>query len=155
MQRLRRLATIHRSAAVWLVVLTLAARMLVPGGYMPMPTSEGLRILPCDGWAGASMTMAGMAQDAARADHAGMPGHAMTSPASPAKQPGKADAPTRSEVPCPFAGLAMPSLGGADPVLLVLAIGFIVAAALRIVEHSPRAAAIRPRPPSQAPPHTA
>lgn len=44
MHPLRRHLTLHRWAAVWLVALAIAVRLIVPAGYMPMSGKFGLEI---------------------------------------------------------------------------------------------------------------
>jgi hypothetical protein len=53
---------------------------------------------------------------------------------------------------CPYAGLSMSALGGADPVLLALALAFILALAHRPVAVRPPRAAAYLRPPLRGPP---
>lgn len=115
-ETLRRIMKRHVPAACLLLVLTLCMKLAVPVGFMPDLSDGGVRLVVCDG-------MAVPAEGA----HA-MPGH---------HHHGH-DASTRSDAPCPFAGLAAPALGGTDPIQLALAVanllvaGFVVAVAIRL-----------------------
>lgn len=106
-------------------------KMLVPTGYMVMPTEGGVGIALCPGVAPQQMTA--------------MPGMAHHDPA-PTGGHGEA------EQPCAFAGLSAPSLAAADPLVLALAVAFVLALGLRVA--APRAVAATPllRPPSRGPP---
>ncbi|MHB9880825.1 hypothetical protein ACSMXM_14355 [Pacificimonas sp. ICDLI1SI03] len=58
----------------------------------------------------------------------------------------------KTDMPCAFSGLATPSLAGADPVLLAIAIAFILAAGFRVAATPLLWRGIQVRPPSQGPP---
>ena len=127
----------HRRLAAWLIVLTLLVKLIVPSGYML-------------GWSGGRVTAelcSGVAPAPAVA-HA-MPGMVGMAHHTPDKTPEHG----KVEMPCAFAGLVAPALGGADPLLLAAAIAFIVATVFRLAAPR-RAARARPylRPPLRGPP---
>lgn len=121
----------------WLAALLLCAalvlRVAVPAGFMPMQTASGVRLMLCGGAAPVpapvAKAMHGMAHGKAH-DHGG------------------------AETPkgCAFADLAVPLLGGADPVLSAGTLTFLVIAAFffRPFRRLPMAARLRP--PLRAPP---
>ncbi len=113
----------------------LALRMLVPAGYMIAATPGGWAVTLCSGMAPAGHAMAAMPGMAAH--HAG-------------ERPPEHD---RAEMPCAFAGLAAPALaGGADPVLMLAAIAFVMAIARAIARRRPIPPAPFLRPPLRGPP---
>ena len=146
-QQLRRLVLGYHSAALLLLALTMAARLLVPGGFMPMMTAQGVRVLPCSGWMPASTSPA-----AGAIGHHAESGVIHGGRSHPAGTPDHLD---KSEVPCAFAGLALPSLSGADPLVLALLVAFIVAVGIRVPVGVVRPSVTRPWPPAHAPPATA
>lgn len=86
-------------------------KLLVPTGYMASVAAGSITIELCSGYGPQTMTMA-------------MPGMAHHS-----DQHGESG---KAEAPCAFAGLAAPSLAGADPLVLAVAIAFIVLTVFRI-----------------------
>ena len=98
--------------AVLLLLAALAARLLAPAGFMPAFGAQGFAIVLCSGH-GPVTAMADMTMH-------DMGGHVPAAPEDHAK----------TDMPCGFSGLATPGLAGADPVLLALALLFIVATAL-------------------------
>lgn len=135
MQAARRLILAHGPLAALLCVAALALRMLVPAGYMIASDHGRIAITLCPGAtppAATMMAMPGM-------DHA-MPGH------GPSKEHDKA------ETPCAFTALSAQALGGADPLLLVVALAFVAAMALRAAPRATVPAAPHLRPFSRGPP---
>ena len=119
----------HRAFAVWLVALALLMKVLVPTGYMLGTSTGSITVEPCSGYGPMKMTTSGMAHHGGdKSDH------------------GKA------EQPCAFSGLSAPSLAATDPILLALALAFIIATAFR----APTPVLIRARaflrPPTTGPP---
>jgi hypothetical protein len=127
---------LHSNAAlVWAVIVcALLMRAIVPVGFMPMATANGIELVLCSGMAQPSDITTAPAASAM------MPG--MTHHAMPARADGGHQIPAKPEAPCAFAGLTAPSLSGADIVLLAIAFASIVAAAL----FQRPDALIRPRP---------
>lgn len=124
----------HRWLALWLIAAALAVKALVPAGYMLADSGrKTLTMAICDGTGPAAMTIdVPMDPDHAKAPDGG-------------KQDGG----------CAYAGLGHAMLGGADPVLLLAAIAFLLAlgfapAATPTVRR--RAFAL---PPAQGPPNLA
>ena len=154
MTAFRRLFVDHRLCAAWVIGATLLMKLLVPAGFMPVVANGTIGMVFCGGVAsapkavtmgvaaGVTMTaaMPGMThdQDSVGASHGS--GHQEGS-----EHQGK-------EMPCAFAGLSAPSLAAADPLLLALAIAFIIA----VVFRRGTASIIRPRaflrPPLRGPP---
>lgn len=130
---LRRHCLRHRHLAAWLVVLALAARLLVPAGFMPVAANGGVTMMLCTGMGPVTAT-----------PHA-MPGMRH---GAPAKQDGHG----KAEAPCAFSSVTAPTLGGADPLLLAAAILFVMAVAIR--RRTPLRMALREhlRPPLRGPP---
>ncbi|QKS01890.1 hypothetical protein F9288_01725 [Sphingomonas sp. CL5.1] len=112
-----------------IVAAALAVRVLVPAGFMP--TLDGGRIVIgiCNGYGPATMAIAIPGLE----HHDGEDGD-------------------RAHSPCAFADLALPMIGGADPVQLAGALLFILALALLLAEALPPRAAARLRPPLRGPP---
>jgi hypothetical protein len=121
----------HRWLALWLIAAALAVKALVPAGYMLAETGgKTLTMAICDGNGPATMTI----------DIPMDPDHA--------KKPDSA----RQDGGCAYSGLGHAMLGGADPVLLLAALAFLLAlgfapAATPVLR--PRAFAL---PPAQGPP---
>ena len=126
MERVRQIAHGWHRLALVLVAAVLAARLMVPAGFMPMRDGHGAGLVLCSGQ-GPMMAM-----------HGG--GH------------GRKDATRHEPPPCGFAALADVAAGGADMALLVAAIAYVVAQArlrpsLPCIRRQPRL-----RPPLRAPP---
>ena len=108
MTGLRRYFLRHRALAAWLVALALLMKVLVPTGYMLGMSDGSITVELCSGYGPMTMSTPGMAHHGGdKSDH------------------GKA------EQPCAFSGLSAPSLAAADPILLALALAFIIATAFR------------------------
>jgi len=137
---LRHLILDHGHLAVLVCLAALALRMLMPAGYMLSGDGGRIAIIPCSG----IVLESGMAPAMPVADHAtarhAMPGH------DTSREHGKA------EMPCAFSGLSAPLLGGADLVLLVLALAFVAAMALRASARAPVRTPAYLRPPLRGPP---
>lgn len=107
-------------------------RIVVPAGYMPVFSASAVTFELCSGHGPMTMVMPGMGDH-----HDQKGGH------------------DKSEMPCGFSALATPSLAGAAPILLALAIAFIVAIVSRSVARGRIAPPSYLRPPLRAPPATA
>jgi hypothetical protein len=114
----------------------LAMKILVPAGFMPVVSGGRVTIEICGGTVPVQTVMAPMMAMA-------MPGMAHHS--------GKSDHQER-EMPCAFSGLTAPSLAAVDPVLLAIAIAFIVGLVFRVRTAVPIAAQAHLRPPLRGPP---
>lgn len=134
MQRFRSLLLASPRLAALILAAALALRVLVPAGFMPDFGSAGPAIMMCSGTGPVAAPAAFQQEMAARGvvHHSGQDSEAAKG--------------------CAFADLALPLLGGADPVLLVAALLFLVAAALFHRAALPHAASPRLRPPLRAPP---
>lgn len=116
----------------WIAAFVLAAalllRVLVPAGFMPTAVDGRLVLTICSGVQQATpmAAMPGMAHHEADDE--------------------------RAESPCAFADLALPALGAADPAVLVAALPFVTARAIRLAPPLPPRMAARLRPPSHGPP---
>lgn len=131
------------AAAILLAALLL--RLFVPAGFMPVVENGRLTLVVCSGYGpvpappmehGATYAMPGMAHHA-EPQHHGSDHH-----------------PPEHQVqsPCAFADLALPVIGGADPIQLAAALLFILAAALLLHAQLPPPAARHLRPPLRGPP---
>lgn len=132
---LRRLVRRHHRIATLLIVAALALKLIVPAGFMPIAARDGtITVLMCTGTGPATIEMA-----------------------IPGLPPVRHDipAPAKADAPCAFAGLAMPIMAGADPLLLAAAIAFVMAMAIGAVTALPYRVPARLRPPLRAPPHPA
>ncbi|VXD02574.1 conserved hypothetical protein [Sphingomonas sp. T1] len=136
MTPLRRLLRDHPALAAWLVVVALAMKILVPGGFMPVVANGVLTIQLC---AGAGPVSAATPVPV----HAAMPG--MTHDPDKTQHAGR-------EMPCAFSGLTTAGLAAADPVLLALAIAFVVATVFRAATPVVARAPEFLRPPLRGPP---
>jgi len=117
----------HRVSALLLFAAAMLVKALVPAGYMPVVAGHSISLALCSGFGPEKMAMSmpGMQRHRGDADHSG-----------------------RSDMPCGFAGHAAPSMAGADPVLLVLAVAYVVATLFRIpiAGRSYRFSYLRPHP---------
>ena len=121
----------HVPAACLLLALTLCMKLIVPVGFMPQLADGGVELVMCDG----------MAPPAPMATMHGMHGHHHGH-----------DGPTKPDAPCPFAGLAAPALGGADPIQLAIALADILVAGLVAATAIRLRAVGHVRPPLRGPP---
>lgn len=135
----RRLFLDHRTLSAWLIVCALAMKILVPAGFMPVVSGGTVTIQICGGTAPAMATMMAKATVMAEA----MPGMM--------HHQDKGDHQGR-EMPCAFSGLSAPTLAAVDPLLLAIAIAFIVAIGFRRTSTTPVAARAYLRPPLRGPP---
>ena len=134
MASLRRLLRDHRRCALLLVALALAIRGLVPAGYMIGGQTTTLTIAVCADASGAQQFRQIVVP------HDGKSGAPMQG--DHAKDGGV----------CAWSSLAMGAVAGADPVLLALALAFILALGFApATVPTPRAFA-RLRPPLRGPP---
>ncbi len=131
---MRRYLGTHGGLALALVAATLLARILIPGGFMPVARGHGVVVQMCTG-AGAMTVALPVAEAPGKADHGA---------------DRKSD--SRGASPCAFSGLGAPSLAGADPVLLGVALLFVLAAGLRPESQPVPRAVRRLRPPLRGPP---
>ena len=126
MGRLRALTRTWRWLALVLVIASLAARLAIPAGFMPVRDGSRVAIVPCSGFGPMAMAM---------------PGHREHAPAG-----------QHDDQPCGFGALAQPTLGGADLPLLLAAIVIAMAAARMRPPIPGFVRAFRLRPPLRAPP---
>lgn len=137
---LRRLSLNHRTLALWLALVVLGVKLLVPAGFMVGVVDGRVALQICSGFgpvAAAPMAHHAMADDAMAGDamagdamaHHAMPDHAMPKHAAsgdPATRHGGADHPA-ADMPCPFVALAHGVAMPVDPVLLAVALAFVLA----------------------------
>jgi hypothetical protein len=121
----------HRHIAAAIIALALLMRVLLPTGFMPEVSGGQITIALCTGHGPAAMAMA-------------VPGTGDHKPGQPAKP----------DMPCPFSSASAQSLAGADPMLLAIAIAFVIALALRPIVLARIADAPHLRPPLRGPPLT-
>lgn len=130
MRALRHVILAQRPLAALLLAAALLMKLAIPAGYMPSVAGGGIAIVLCPG--------------AAPVPTAAMPGMSHHKPDS--RDHGKA------ESPCAFAGLSVPSMAGADPIQLALALLAIFAAALVVAPPAPMRRPRHLRPPLRGPP---
>ncbi len=135
MSMLRALLLRHRALALLVLAATLCLKAIVPAGYMVDTGARAITVRLCNDASGPAAPQA------------------ITIPMKPdaAPHPGDPDG-SKATPGCAYGALNLALLGGADPVLLALALAFIV---LLGFVPSPRPGASRPaylRPPLRAPP---
>lgn len=130
----RRLLLEHRLLCGWLVAAALLMKAVLPAGFMPMQAGGTLVLGFCSGYG--PQTIAVTIPD--RVDRTSPDEH---------RTPG--------EMPCAFAGLAMPGVAAVDPALLLLAIAFVLERAIRTAAPIPAIARVYLRPPLRGPPRAA
>jgi|KBSSwiStaDraftv2_1062776.scaffolds.fasta_scaffold625632_2 hypothetical protein len=133
MRALRSFLHDHRRIVAVLAAMALAMKALVAVGYMISPASRSLTVQICADASGRSYSK----QLTVPFDQNGN---------ERANQHGKADG------VCPYSGVSMTSLAGADAPLLILALAFIVARALAPTRWPPLAKIHHDRPPLRGPP---
>lgn len=138
-----RLLLRHPLLVALLLACALASRVAVPAGFMPVAGAGGTTLQPCPGTMPAPIAMADMHHTGAHQGgvHQGGAHHG-----------DRDDAPAKAEQPCAFAGLALPALGSADPVLLAAALAFAFLLAVTGACLVPGGPTARLRPPLRAPP---
>lgn len=132
MRGLRQILLSRHRLALWLVALALATKALLPGGYMIEAHSQVLTIAICADSTGAHLTR----QIVVPREETGQ---------DQSSQHAKSAA-------CPFSALAMAGNLGADPILLGLALAFVLAIGFAARPIPERATRTRLRPPLRAPP---
>lgn len=130
---LRSLLARHRWLAIWLVSAALMMKVLVPAGFMPNVSSGAILVQLCSGQGlqTVMMEIPGRSGDHDPADH------------------------KQADIPCAFSGLSSPALAAADPILLALAIAFILAMGFLGLSFAPPAPSPFLRPPPIGPPTAA
>lgn len=136
MQRFRDPLRHHPAIIAGLLALALLLKLLVPSGYMLETTGASFGLVPCSGMA---------------PTHVMPPAVAMPGMTHHADHDGNKDKPA-AEHPCAFAGLSGVTLAAADPLLLALAIAFVIAAGIRPIRLRPAKAHAHLRPPLRGPP---
>jgi hypothetical protein len=131
---LRRLLLEHRLLCGCIIAAALLMKAVLPTGFMPMQRGGTVVLGFCSGYGPTPMAMA-------------MP--MKEHPSSPDEHQPKA------EMPCAFAGLAMPGLAAVDPTLLALAIAFVLQRAIRTATILPAIVRLYLRPPLRGPPRAA
>lgn len=122
----------HPLLALAIGLAALALRLAVPAGYMPMLDHGRMALTIC---ADSGPAFA-------------KPSHEIATPGVAHHDEGKSQA----RGSCAFADLALPLIGGADPVQLAAALVFILVTALFLGIALPPPAALRLRPPLRGPP---
>lgn len=133
----------HRWLAAALIIMTLLITILVPAGYMPSMVDGAFVMRPCDGQRVLN-PMADMVMPSGDHAHADRPDH----------HDGDGS-PDRLNTPCVFSSLSTPALSPVDPLLLAIAIAFIIATVFRVTPPRIAHRNLYLRPPSQGPPAAA
>lgn len=131
MDALRTVLRRHRGLAFVLIALSLCLKMALPTGYMIAPDARTFTVQICHDASGEG------------------PALKITVPFRPSgnEAPGK---PVKGE--CPYGSLSMASLGGADAVLLALAMAFIIALGFAPIRFALAQRFSHVRPPLRGPP---
>jgi hypothetical protein len=114
-----------------IVVAAMGLRALMPAGYMASTSTGHMSIELCSGVAGQSVVIA-------------LPGTQHSDDGDHGKG--------RTDSPCAFSGLTAAALSAADPIVLSIAIAFIMAIGLRAIGIVPTAPSPFLRPPLRGPP---
>lgn len=107
MRGLRQILLKRRQLALWLVAFALALKVIVPAGYMVREQGTTLTIAICGDASGSHLT------------------RQIVLPQRDASPDGGAQ--HAKSIACPYSVLDMAGSAGADPILLGLALGFILA----------------------------
>lgn len=134
---MRALLSRHRYLAILLAGAALLMKVLVPAGFMPTVSNGTLLVQLCSGL---GVTQTVVIEIPGLGDHDNGNGN---------------DQHDADGQPCAFSGMAVYGLAGADPILLAIAIAFILAAAFRIEQQLILWHGLYLRPPSQGPPFAA
>jgi len=133
--RLRRLVSRNAAAALLLAIVALFMKAAVPAGFMPDVTGGSIQLVLCSGYGPeTAMPMAMPMPTPGGGDHHDSSG------------------PDHKGAPCGFFGHAAGSMFMADPIILAIAIAFILATVFR--QPARIVAAVPPflRPPLRGPP---
>jgi hypothetical protein len=142
---LRRHLLVHSRLAALLIAVALLMRIVIPTGYMLVEApGGGITFAMCSGYGPVEpvVTEHAMHHGGADAHGASKSGHDKHDEAA-------------KEMPCAFAGAATAALAATDPLLLAVALFFILAATFRLPVRLPVAATPFLRPPLRGPPVTA
>ncbi len=137
MASIRHLLKVHPRLLALLLLVALAVKVLVPSGYMIAPDTKIFTVQICTGMGMMEKTIE-IPVDQGSPDTG--------------KHHGSDDASTK---PCSFAGFAQLGLNIIDPVLLTIALAFILLAGLQLQSVPEPRAVLRLRPPLRGPPFTA
>ena len=137
MQSPRRLILTHRRLATALLVLTMALRVVVPVGFMPVLSGGGIVMTICSSAAPLAMVTA----------HAATGHHEPGDPQGSDKQAGRSQ-------PCTFAALSSPGLAAEAPLLPAQAILIALDIASWIPALPPTVSRPYLNPPTTGPPPT-
>lgn len=142
MTAIRRLSLKHRPFALWLVLMVLAVKLLVPAGFMVGVVDGRVGLQICSGF--------GPVVAAPMMAHHAMATGTMSEHADGGH--GKADGHSAVDMPCPFAALAHGVAMPVDPLLLAMALAFVMALGVAAVRRAvPRSQPFL-RPPLRGPP---
>lgn len=138
MQPLRSALRKHPVLVAAILMAALTLRIVIPAGFMPVFEHGRVTLTLCSGVVPAPT---------GTSTHAGNSHAAPQGTSHHQENQGKT-----YQNSCAFLDLAVPVIGGADPVQLAAALLFIVAAALFLCAALPRSTARRLRPPLRGPP---
>lgn len=127
MTSIRAIIYAHRALATLLLMGALLLRMTVPAGFMPALDQGRMIVSVCNGMGVSKMVVQ-------------IPGLEHKSGGN------------ETQKSCVFSDLSLPSLAGADPILLAALALFILAVGLSFTIQLPPSAPVRLRPPLRGPP---
>ncbi|WP_326525456.1 DUF2946 family protein [Sphingomonas sp.] len=132
MHSLRRLVLVNRPLACAIIALALMMKLVMPSGFMTTVVNGQIVVSVCSGTGPTTMVI--------------------TIPDLEHQKPAGNDHQGKVDQPCAFAGLSMPSLGAADPLLLAIATLFALALGMRATPASTATTPVYLRPPLRGPP---
>lgn len=127
MRSIRAVVHANRKLAALLLAAALLLRILVPAGFMPLIDHGRMIVGVCNGMGVSKMVIE-------------IPGLEHKSQGNDAQKS------------CAFSDLSLPSLAGADPLVIAALIVFILALGLTFAVQQPPVGAVRLRPPLRGPP---
>ena len=122
----------HHWLCALLLGATLIVKALMPAGFMPVVSNDAILVQLCSGQGPQTIALElpGKTGDHDHGEH------------------------RKAETPCAFSGLSSPTLAGADPILLAIAIAFVIATGFRLPARVVLWRGIYLRPPAIGPPAT-
>ena len=138
MTALRAFLLSHRIVAIWAILAAMVLKAAIPAGFM-VSADDGSRVLTVTVCNASSPELATLA---------------ITIPGTGEKRDHRGGDHKQASGDCAFTSLVTGKWAAADPVLVIAALAFVAALAMRPVQRVPPAQVPYPRPRSRAPPLT-